>query len=51
MNPGVIETARHAGLYDKLGSERMLFNARVAIERYQAMQAPGETAQRPTVAG
>jgi MFS superfamily sulfate permease-like transporter len=31
MNPGVLETARNAGLYDKLGRERMLFNARAAI--------------------
>jgi anti-anti-sigma factor len=56
MNPGVLETAQHAGLYDKLGRERMLFNARMAIERYQAMQAaPGgtiaEAAQRPIVSG
>ncbi|MBL8350197.1 MAG: SulP family inorganic anion transporter [Burkholderiaceae bacterium] len=41
MNPGVLETARHAGLYDKFGRERMLFNARLAIERFQAMAAPG----------
>jgi high affinity sulfate transporter 1 len=39
LNPGVLEMARHAGLADRLGRERMLFNARAAIERYQAMQA------------
>jgi hypothetical protein len=30
---------RHAGLDKRLGRERMLFNAREVIERYQAMQA------------
>jgi hypothetical protein len=41
LNPGVLEVARHAGLEERLGRERMLFNARVAIERYQALQAAG----------
>jgi SulP family sulfate permease len=44
LNPGVLETARHAGLADRLGRERMLFNARAAIERYQAMQKAGGVA-------
>ncbi len=39
LNPGVIEVVRHTGLDQRLGRERMLFNARVAIERYQARQA------------
>jgi MFS superfamily sulfate permease-like transporter len=39
LNPGVLEMVRHAGLEQRLGRERMLFNARAAIERYQAMQA------------
>jgi anti-anti-sigma factor len=43
LNPGVLETARHAGLDQRLGRERMLFNARAAIERYQAMQTAGGT--------
>jgi hypothetical protein len=34
---------RRAGLYERLGRERMLFNARAAIERYQALQAAGGT--------
>jgi MFS superfamily sulfate permease-like transporter len=38
LNPAVLESVRHAGLADKLGPERLLFNARAAIERYQAMQ-------------
>jgi SulP family sulfate permease len=39
LNPGVLEVVRHAGLDARLGRERMLFNARAAIERYQALQA------------
>jgi len=38
LNPGVLEIARHAGLDEQLGRERMLHNAREAIERYQKMQ-------------
>jgi len=34
LNPGVLETVRHAGLADTLGRERMLFNAHTAIERF-----------------
>jgi sulfate permease, SulP family len=41
LNPGVLEVVRHAGLDEQLGRERMLFNARAVIERYQAMQAAG----------
>jgi anti-anti-sigma factor len=41
LNPGVLDMIRHAGLDRRLGRERMLFNARAAIERYQAMQAAG----------
>ena len=39
LNPGVLEVVRKAGLEERLGRERMLFNARVAIERYQALRA------------
>ncbi len=42
LNPGVLEVVRKAGLDQRLGRERMLFNARAAIERYQAMQAQGD---------
>ncbi len=41
LNPGVLEVVRRAGLDERLGRERMLFNARAAIERYQALQAAG----------
>ena len=39
LNPGVLEVVRNAGLDERLGRERMLFNARAAIARYQAQQA------------
>jgi high affinity sulfate transporter 1 len=39
LNPGALEVVRNAGLDQQLGRERMLFNARAAIERYQALQA------------
>jgi high affinity sulfate transporter 1 len=39
LNPGVLEMVRNAGLAGRLGRERMLYNAREAIERYQALQA------------
>jgi high affinity sulfate transporter 1 len=46
LNPGVLEVVRHAGLDQRLGRERMLFSARAAIERYQALQEKaGEMAQ------
>jgi high affinity sulfate transporter 1 len=41
LNPGVLEVVRRAGLAERLGRERMLFNARAAIERYQALQSTG----------
>jgi len=39
LNPGVLATVRNTGLDERLGRERMLFNARAAIERYQARTA------------
>jgi high affinity sulfate transporter 1 len=39
LNPGVLEVARNAGLDRQMGPERLLFNARAAIARYQALQA------------
>ena len=50
LNPGVMEVVRHAGLDQRLGRERMLFNARAAIERYQALtSADGRTTPIATV--
>jgi hypothetical protein len=40
---------RRAGLDQRLGRERLLFNAREAIERYQAMP-PAGAATTPTAA-
>jgi high affinity sulfate transporter 1 len=37
FNPGTLEVVRKAGFDKRLGSDRMLFNARAAIARYQAM--------------
>lgn len=48
LNPGVLEVVRTAGLADRLGRDRMLFNARAAIERYQALQATANGSQRRT---
>lgn len=39
LNPGVLEVVRKAGLAERLGRDRLLFNARAAIERFQALQA------------
>lgn len=39
LNPGVLEVVRNSSLANRLGRERMLFNARAAIEQYQAQQA------------
>jgi anti-anti-sigma factor len=42
LNPAVREVVRRAGLSQQLGDERLLFNTRVAIARFQAMKAkPG----------
>jgi anti-anti-sigma factor len=38
LNPGVLEVVRRAGVYERLGRERMLFNARAAIEHYQQLK-------------
>lgn len=45
LNPRVLEVVRNAGLADRLGRERMLFNARAAIERYQALQVLNENSR------
>jgi anti-anti-sigma factor len=50
LNPGVLEMVRRAGLYERLGRERMLFNTRAAIARYQALQATSRGAAPPASA-
>jgi anti-anti-sigma factor len=47
LNPGVLDVVRRAGFDQRLGRERMLFNARAAIERYQALRA-ADRANPPT---
>ena len=44
LNPGVLEVVRRSGLAERLGRERMLFDASVTIERYQALQVAAEEA-------
>jgi sulfate permease, SulP family len=39
LNPEVLATVRNTDLDERLGRERMLFNAREAIQRYQALRA------------
>ena len=39
LNPGVLEIVRHSGLAERLGPQRMFFNAHAALEQVQAMQA------------
>lgn len=38
LNPGVLDMVRRSGLDRELGADRLLFNARAAIERYKALQ-------------
>lgn len=38
LNPRVLEAVRRSGLADRLGRDRLLFNARAAIERYRKRQ-------------
>ena len=47
LNPSVLEVVRHAGFDEQLGRERLMFNTRIAIERYQALQAMAKPAVRP----
>jgi hypothetical protein len=42
---------RNAGLEARLGRERMLFNTREAITRYQAMQATAGGTPNPVLPG
>jgi SulP family sulfate permease len=46
LNPGVMEMMRHAGMDQRLGADRMLFNARAAVEHYQALYPQGEATSR-----
>jgi SulP family sulfate permease len=47
LNPAVLQVVRNAGFDRRLGPDRLLFNAREAIARYQAMQAAGASSPPP----
>ena len=49
LNPGVLEVVRHSGLAERLGRERLLFNARAAIARFQSLQAEANANKSPSV--
>ena len=38
LNPGVLKVVRQSGLAERLGKERLLFNARAAIERFRNLR-------------
>jgi SulP family sulfate permease len=44
LNPAVLQVVRNAGFDQVLGPDRLLFNAREAIARYQAMHVTGPRA-------
>jgi high affinity sulfate transporter 1 len=50
LNPGVLEVVTKAGLAERLGRERMLFNARAVIERFLERRA-SEPVTPPEPAG
>jgi high affinity sulfate transporter 1 len=47
LNPSVLEVVRHAGLDRRLGQDRLLFNTRTAIERFQALQTDRASREIP----
>jgi high affinity sulfate transporter 1 len=48
LNPGVLEVVRRSGFAERLGRERLLFNARAAIERFQALESGGTNPPVPS---
>ena len=47
LNPGVLDVVQNSGLAERLGSERLLFNARAAIGRYQALHPGADATAHP----
>lgn len=39
LNPEVLKVVRQSGLADRLGHDRLLFNARMAIDKFQTLQS------------
>ncbi|MGD9974860.1 MAG: SulP family inorganic anion transporter [Desulfatirhabdiaceae bacterium] len=48
LNPGVLKVVRQSGLAECLGKDRLLFNARAAIKRFQSLQAEGSAGHQDT---
>jgi sulfate permease, SulP family len=46
LNPRVLDVVRRSGFDKQLGGDRLLFNARVAIERFQALKTGDEPSAR-----
>lgn len=51
LNPSALEIVTNAGLAAELGRERMLFNARAAIQRFEERRASGHVVRPPALAG
>ena len=45
LNPSALKVVRQSGLADVLGPERLLFNVRAAIQRFQSLAGTGHAAQ------
>jgi high affinity sulfate transporter 1 len=43
LNPNALEVVRSSGLADRLGRDRLLFNAREAIKKFQSLQTEAAT--------
>lgn len=41
LNPGVLDIVRKSGLAERLGPERLLFNAQAAVDRFQTLSPIG----------
>ncbi len=46
LNPSVLKMVRQSGLAETLGHERLLFNARAAIEGFQALQSTADSSKQ-----
>ena len=51
LNPSVMEVVRRAGLDKQLGPDRLLFNARMAIARYNELQERAASTAETSSAG
>jgi len=47
LNPGTLEVVRASGLAERLGRDRLLLNARIAIRRYQELEGESAAALSP----